>query len=319
MLKLKYLFENFELARQGLALYEYDEESLEEMMSFFRISSNAIYPFRLKGNVKEICFLRLSPVEEKLPSHVESDVGLILWLKEKGFPAMKPVPMKTGEFSKVIQTKWGDYNVSCFAKVPGNSLEDTKLNPHIVEGYGRILGRFHELMKTYPYGEKHGSHRDLLQEIGSRLEAYGAPEHILQAYQVVCSQVDRLSISLENYGVIHYDFEPDNVFYDETVDAFSVIDFDDAITCWYALDIIRALDALDEGAAEFFLKGYESETKLTAEQRTTFFLMRKIVALQEYATILHVLSEPVDNPPEWMAHIIRVLKQKLIFLGEKLQ
>lgn len=151
------------------------------------------------------------------------------------------------------------------------------------------------------------------------MEAYGAPEQILKAYQVVCSQVDRLSISLENYGVIHYDFEPDNVFYDQTTDTFSVIDFDDAITCWYALDIIRALDALDEGAAEFFLKGYESEKKLTAEQRDTFFLMRKIVALQEYATILHVLSEPVDNPPEWMTHIIRVLKQKLIILGEKLQ
>ena len=40
MLKLKYLFENFELARKCLELYEYDKESIDEMLSYFRISCN---------------------------------------------------------------------------------------------------------------------------------------------------------------------------------------------------------------------------------------------------------------------------------------
>ncbi|MDD5900855.1 MAG: hypothetical protein PUC73_08215 [Lachnospiraceae bacterium] len=35
MLKLKYLFENFELARKCLELYEYDKESIDEMLSYY--------------------------------------------------------------------------------------------------------------------------------------------------------------------------------------------------------------------------------------------------------------------------------------------
>ena len=42
MLKLEYLFENYELAREALALWEHDEDNLEEMLGYFRISSNAV-------------------------------------------------------------------------------------------------------------------------------------------------------------------------------------------------------------------------------------------------------------------------------------
>ena len=62
----------------------------------------------------------------------------------------------------------------------------------------------------------------------------------------MCKELESLPLSSSDYGVIHYDFEPDNVFYDEKDGTFSVIDFDDAICCWYALDVVRALDALDE-------------------------------------------------------------------------
>ena len=64
MLKLKYLFENYKLARKCIELYDYDKESADEILSYFRISSNAIYPFRSGINADKICFLRLSPAEE---------------------------------------------------------------------------------------------------------------------------------------------------------------------------------------------------------------------------------------------------------------
>lgn len=113
-----------------------------KMLSYFRISSNAIYPFRNKKDKAEVYFLRLSPSEEKAFADVSSEILLIQWLNEKGFPAMRPIAMKTGEFAKEIRTKWGTYNVSCFAKVSGDSLEDTEGNLDIVRGYGGILGLF---------------------------------------------------------------------------------------------------------------------------------------------------------------------------------
>ena len=327
MLKLKYLFENYNLARKCIELYEYDKESLEDMLPYFRISSNAIYPFRSASDVDKVCFLRLSPAEEKLLSEVLSEVHLIEWLKEKGFPAMRPVPMKNGAFVRQISTEWGTFNVSCFEKVPGKSLEDVEGTLQIVEGYGRTLGKLHALMKEYPYSDKHRNHKDLLKEIGNRIKTYTAPEAVKAEFLSVCEALEQLKISFDNYGVIHYDFEPDNVFYDVKENAFSVIDFDDAICCWYALDVVRALDALDEVIGEtaldkaeaYFLEGYRSATDFTEAQKQSLTLMRRLVRLQEYATILYVLSDPIDVMPEWMGKMIHKLKYKLRCLEETIE
>ena len=40
-------------------------------------------------------------------------------------------------------------------------------------------------------------------------------------------------------------------------------------------------------------------------------LMRRLVALQEYATILHVLAEPVADEPDWMTAIKAKLTNRL--------
>lgn len=70
MLKLKYLFENFALAKECIELYEYNKETLDEMVRFFRISSNAIYPFRAGENAVNLdggLFVDLNPIFKEKP------------------------------------------------------------------------------------------------------------------------------------------------------------------------------------------------------------------------------------------------------------
>lgn len=322
MLKLKYLFENFDLARMCMELYDSDPDRVDDLMQYFRISSNAIYPFFLKSG--EVCFLRLSPVVEKALSEVKSEIELMQWLIEKNFPAMQPVPMKDGKLFRQLDTEWGCYNVSCFKRVPGENLEGIAGTLDIVKGYGRTLGHLHALMKQYPYAEKRHSHEELMTEIQNRLENYGASNVVKNELKAVKNELKNLTFSGEEYGIIHYDFEPDNVFYDAESGAFSVIDFDDSIRCWYALDVVRALDALDDvvedagmdEAKQCFLEGYRSATEFTEEQECILPLMRRFVRLQEYATLLHVLSEEVENPPEWMVGLQTHLQNKLKWLEE---
>lgn len=64
MLKLKYLFQHNDLAEMILKNWNYDLESLD-MFQYYRISSNAVYPFRDQGEVR---LLRFAPVEEKIKS-----------------------------------------------------------------------------------------------------------------------------------------------------------------------------------------------------------------------------------------------------------
>lgn len=319
MLKLKYLFENFELAMECLKLYDYDRETADAMIRHFRISSNAIYPFRSGTNKDRVCFLRLSPVEEKATKDVVFEVDLISWLLNNGCNVMKPVQMTNGKYVDVADTRWGEYNVSCFERVFGEDLESVQGTIDIVRGYGECLGRLHQIIKQYPRQEERRSHIDLIDEIRIRLLNYGAPRLLLDELNRVESELARLSIDDSTYGLIHYDFEPDNVFYDAKTDTFSIIDFDDAIRCWFALDVVRALDALDDvveigGTGEefsAFVEGYRKACEFTNEQINSLPLMRRLVRLQEYSTLLYVMSEPTDYEPDWLVELKTKLKYKL--------
>ncbi len=55
MMKLRHLFHNPDLAHMLVSNWEYDADSLD-LFQHFRISANAIYPFRIHG---EVCLLAL--------------------------------------------------------------------------------------------------------------------------------------------------------------------------------------------------------------------------------------------------------------------
>jgi len=324
MLKLKYLYENYDLAKECLKNYDFEEESLERMLSYFRISSNAIYPFFRPEPERKVCFLRLAPVEEKSAAEVSSEIRLIEWLIQKGFLAMKPVRMKNGKASDRMDTEWGSYLVSCFEKVPGETLDDVENGMELVEAYGELLGKMHSLLEEYPYAEERRDHKALLDEVQGRLEKHMAPSAVMRELEKVRAELNALPTDRKHYGVVHYDFQPDNVLYDEEAKRFGVIDFDDAVQCWYTLDIVRVFDSLDdmveedrvEEAKTLFLKGYQKLRPLTAEELGEFSVMYRLVSLQEYATILHVLSDPPEEKPDWMEEIIDKLQYRLKKLTE---
>ena len=318
MLPLKFLFENYELAKECLKLYDHSDRYLDEMLRYFRISSNAIYPF-YADNKGKVCFLRLSPIAEKAPSEVESELHFITWLLERGFPIMKPYPMKDGKLYDVLPTQWGTYNVSCFEKVSGETLEDADGSPELARGYGRILAELHNLSAEYPYSYERKGHAELLSGIKERLGRNNAPEAILSQCDKLTDELEVLDKNKDNYGLVHYDFEPDNVLYNEESGQFGVIDPDDSIRCWYALDVVRAIDAmgdvveenLKEQAVSAFIEGYRSKRTFTEGQLASMPLMRRLVFLQEYDTILHVLSESVEDEPEWMTEIKEKLNRRI--------
>lgn len=90
-----------------------------------------------------------------------------------------------------------------------------------------------------------------------------------------------------SYGLIHYDFQLDNIFYEENNRAFSVIDFDDAVYSWCAHDIVTALDDflgddmmnLDHYQVKSFLKGYCSVIPLSNEDINPFPYFQRLMKL----------------------------------------
>ncbi len=167
MLKLKYLYENYDLAKSALENWEYDTDTLDEHLQNFRISSNAVYPFLCQGNMQ---FLRLSPASEKKENNLKGELEFLCYLQNQSYPAVIPVVSNSGELIVILDTIWGKYYASVFKGVDGISIEDTDYNDHILFAYGKALGQLHILSTEYSPKNRKWTYHDVLLWIEKVLE-----------------------------------------------------------------------------------------------------------------------------------------------------
>lgn len=314
MLKLEHLFENFDLARESLTYYPHDASRLEESLGWFRISSNAVYPF-WRG--ERLSFLRLCPAEEKSLAAVEAEIEFIRYLRVKGYPAMEPMAMLSGGYLKTIDTRWGSYQMSAFYCVPGRPVEDLPLKEESVYAYGKALGQLHRLSMDYEPQKQRADYLETAEAFRTEL-----PERLQPVLDRVLDALHQIGRTRKNYGLVHYDFEADNVFYDGQTGTVSVIDFDDSLYHYYAIDLVQALDSLGELVPQEdfpavyarFLAGYRSEKALSAEQEAAFPLMRKYVQLRSCARICHCLDSEPPMRPDWLIGLEEKLRAKRAWL-----
>ena len=306
MLKLKYLEENFELARYALNYWHHDGETLTDRLKWFRISSNGVYPFDRDGR---LCFLRLSPAEEKERLELEGELDFLEYLRRCGYPAGYPIPAENGERLLLLDTPWGKWYASAFQRVAGVPLEDVPMTEELAEAYGAALGRLHCLSMGYCSPVRRRTHQDALEWIREILKAHSMPDQILTAWDDTSRELARLPRTPAGYGLIHYDFELDNVFWDGQ--KCSAIDFEDGMMHFYALDVVVALDELEEDWQGAFLRGYRGACPDAAVEERDFSLMRRFRDLYSCARLLHSLSEKPVPEPEWMPGLTARLESRL--------
>lgn len=314
MLRLSYLYENYALAKEALRHYRHDTDTLDEMLRHFRVSSNAVYPYRADG---QTCFLRLSPVSEKKEENLRGELEFIGYLCKNGYPAAAPIPADTGETLLTLDTAWGAYYVSAFTGAPGVRMDRTELSDRILFAAGVSLARLHTLSRAFQPSVQKWDYASVLDWDEAVLTDCHAPDFVFLELAAVRSALDALPRTAENYGLVHEDFEPDNLFWDETAQRCHVIDFEDSMMHFYALDLVRALDALGEeienaarlaAARTAFLAGYRSVRGDTAQTEALFPLMRRFIELNAYARLIRVFDPEQPGEPEWMLELRKKLK-----------
>ena len=169
MLKLKYLYENYALAKSALENWDYDTDTLDEHLRQFRISSNAVYPFLWRGSRR---FLRLSPGPEKMESTLKGELEFLCYLRSRRYPAVIPVASNSGELVVTLDSAWGTYYASVFEGVSGIPIEDICCNDDILFAYGKALGQLHVLSAEYSPETRKWSCDDALSWIGKTREEY---------------------------------------------------------------------------------------------------------------------------------------------------
>ncbi|CAH8245863.1 phosphotransferase [Paenibacillus melissococcoides] len=112
-------------------------------------------------------------------------------------------------------------------------------------GFCDALGRLQQLSSEYvPATAKCWPYLDVLGWIEGLFIDSPQEEAALAEAGLLREHFASLPVTKHNFGLVHYDFEYDNVFYDQTTHSCHVIDFDDAMYHWYAMDIEQALASL---------------------------------------------------------------------------
>ncbi len=320
MLPLKYLFSNNDLAEMALKNWAYDEDSLA-LFKYYRISSNAVYPFRYQD---KLMFLRLSPCEEKSRTVIEGELEFIDYLMKAGMPVASIIPSKRGANLEVVETPWGSYYAVVFKGIVGDSLEDAVIasidSKPLIYSYGCLMGKMHNLSRQYrPMSCKRPDVMAMLEWIRKTLICLENEEEALKVCLALESKFMESPKLEMNYGLIHYDFELDNILVSKEFGTLYAIDFDDAFYGWYALDVSQSLASISEECSESqvdilkttFIEGYNSESEMpyTVSELTPYYSY--FANLYGYTRIRYSMDQNWLNEPDWMVNLREKLSYKI--------
>ncbi|WP_346916449.1 phosphotransferase [Clostridium sp.] len=316
MLKLKYLFDNEDLAHMILKNWEYDYDD-PNLLKYYRISSNAVYCCKNQVNT---FFLRFTPAEEKNQEKILAELEFLSYLRSNGYPAVETILSKAGNELEVVDTPWGTFYAVAFKKVSGKQIAAMPLTKDLIFGLGKSLGKLHKLSSEFsPVSNKRNDWKETMDWMEDVLSTFPDETAAKSELSILKAYFSKLPTTKEDFGLIHYDFELDNVFYNEITKTYNPIDFDDAMYHWYALDIEQSLDSIKEDMPEEqvessvnkFIKGYRLEYAISDEMLKLLPIFRRYVNLYGYVRILRSVEEKWDNEPDWMIDLRIKLKNLL--------
>lgn len=288
------------IAKYIVQLWENDEESLE----LWRASSNFVYAF--KRNQKQY-FLRFNFEQDRAVDQLKAELEYMQYLYLNGFPSVIPILSKNGELIEQITTPEGTYIAVVFSKANGINLDSNDITKIQMEEWGKSLGSLHTLSKKFePEFVSRKSWLDTVDLMEGVFQRHPSDRIALEELNRVTSWLQSLPKENDTYGLIHYDFQLDNIFFEENKNCFNVIDFDDAMYHWYAIDIVTALDDFigeenhsSKVLMQSFLNGYRSKMNLEIDIEAQFPRFQRYANLYKFYKLSISLDPKVihDAPP----------------------
>ncbi len=304
------------LADALLAAWAHDAESAK----CWRASANFIFFFK---HVGRDYILRFNHASERTRDYIQAEIDYINYLVTAGIAVAKPVQSIAGNYVESISTAQGLFHVVVFERLQGQQFESDELTPEQWIGWGKALGELHGAAQGY-HQVRRPTWEDHITMIGETL----SPDDQMasQMLVVVKKQLSQLAVNQHNFGMIHFDFELDNLVWDAGQPG--LIDFDDSAWYWFAADIAFALRGLfaDKAAgvdlqhASFqqFVAGYRSAKSIDQaelEQIPLFLNLHNLISLAKLQRSL-ASGQPAAEPV-WLATLRQKLLAKMQFYRDE--
>jgi Ser/Thr protein kinase RdoA (MazF antagonist) len=306
------------VAQSLVQCWEYDKGTL----GLWRASSNFVYAFECN---QARYFLRISFEQDSSIEQIKAELEFMQYLQLNGFPTVTPIQSISGKLIETLETPKGTYIAVVFSAANGINLDADTITEQQMEEWGRSLASLHFLSKTFePVSERRKSWLDTVQFMESVFKKHPGEQVALQELSRVKNWLESLPANKDVFGLIHYDFQLDNIFWEEDKNhCFNIIDFDDALYHWYAVDIVTALDDfIDDDnprsklLIQSFLNGYRSKMDLEDDVVAQFPQFQRYANLYKFAKIVKSLDHgEINETPSWFVG----LRGKLVRVSDELR
>ena len=293
---------DMQTATAAASLWGFDDATLLDL----RYSSNAIFVFRHQDVPR---FMRLSWSGDRSEELLQAELEYLHFLSLNGFPVVQPLPSLQGNQIEKITNTYGLFYAVTFSAAKGSYLPIETLQDNQIQAWGKLLGRLHKLSARYKTHVNY--HRSSWNEV---LEMHTSwipeTETNTQHYLEQANEwLSHLPTSKSRYGLIHWDFEPDNLTWQDG--HIEVFDFDDSAYFWYAADIAFALDDVLDQSPErahhiirHFLDGYKSLRVLEDEWIDRLPLFVRLMRVLKAARVYHAYANThPELDPTWLSDL----------------
>lgn len=270
---------------------------------YFRSSANFVFIFKKS---EKTYFLRFNDSTERELKSIEAEINILNYLIESNINVSKPVKSANGKYIETFNTEIGTYYAVVFEGLKGKQYETNELNDKQFYHWGKALGKLHRAMKNIPVEYKMNrmswdDHLNFVDELLLDGEISAKKE-----LKYLISRLNGLVIDEDNYGLIHYDFELDNLIWND--ESISILDFDDCSNYLYVADIVNALRDLiqdniipNDEKYQKFIAGYKNETRIDDTLLNEIPLFIRLHNLVAFAKLIYAvdISDSEDHP-NWL-------------------
>ena len=296
------------VAAMVLARWAHDPGSL----AIVRYSSNFVFTFTDAGHRS---FLRVADARERSRPFIGAEVDLLVWLAAMGSALATPLPSLAGHLAETVEIGHDTFHGVVFPGLAGDQRDISDLDLAGFSTWGAALGRLHTTMRGYAGSTiaARGSWRETMALIRAQLPPGESAIH--RETDELGAALLALPVNPDTYGLIHGDFELDNLIWRQRT--IGMLDFDDCTHHWYAADIAFALrDLFDVGAGiddarvQSFMVGYTRHHAVATAMVSSLPLFSRLARLTTYARIARSIDLPAAGVPAWVIDLRRRLERK---------
>jgi Ser/Thr protein kinase RdoA (MazF antagonist) len=251
-------------------------------------------------------YLRFVPDSYRGPKYLAVVAELMARLSDGGSAVVRPVAAESGALTTTVATGLGAVHAMVVEPAPGADVDVSELTASQARQWGQALARLHRDAAGLDAGLP-----EAFGELPSVGTLFADDAELVEATARLADVMSELPRRQDRWGVVHGDFELDNMAWEEGGPV--AYDFDEAALSWYAADIAYAVRDLTDHTGrpasvhrarfDAFVDGYRSVRPFDDEDLGRLPLFAGLHAAASLVRITRALGEPAQGEPDWMGEL----------------